>query len=194
MNVPYDLFMKFRLCRLPIILIGLFFLDVPGYSQSKFELSGGAGFPELINFKICYGKNVKIALSQSILPFYEPPLPLGPTSVEIYYHFAGKSKNIVEPSWYLMGGLGIFWPNEGGITDLHEIAFSSYPRIGRTINFSKSSGINIDAGIFIPFFDLNGIIMYPSINVSLFFRLVESNRNQTFKTAQGLSFTNLYCI
>ena len=165
--------MKIRLCTLSIILIGLFFINVPGYSQSKFELSYGVGFPELINMKISYGKNVKIALSQSIFPFSdisEPPLPVGPTSIEVYYHFAGKSKYIVQPSWYLMGGLGIFWPHTQ-VTGLPGIAFCAYPRIGRTINFSKSIGINVDAGVFIPFFDFFHSSVFPSLSINFFFRL-----------------------
>ena len=72
-----------------LIFVLLFFLTIHGFAQSKFELSGGAGFPELINTKISYGENLKIALSQSILPFYKAPLPLGPTSLETYFHFAG---------------------------------------------------------------------------------------------------------
>jgi hypothetical protein len=164
--------LKMKSIHFILIIILLFFLTIQGFAQSKVELSGGAGFPELINAKISYGENFKIAFSQSILPFYKVPLPFGPTSFETCFHFAGKSKYINQHQWYLLAGLALFWPNKGGFTDQNEVTFGAYPRIGRTINLSKTSGFNFDAGVFIPFFQSRDWpAVSPSLSISLFWRL-----------------------
>lgn len=164
--------MKIYLCKSCILLFGLTLFNNPAISQNKFEISGGAGFPELINLKIKYGGNFKIALCQSIFPMYDAPIPLGPTTVEVYYHFTGKSKFVEERTWYLQGGLGCFWGSiKGGFTGDQGTKFCFYPRIGRSFYFSNRTGINLDAGAFVPFFDFFDITIYPSLSINFFIRL-----------------------
>jgi hypothetical protein len=155
-----------------ILFAGILLSDPPAFSQSKYEISGGLGFPEMISLKIKYGKVIQIGFSQSIAPF-NGNVPVGPTSLEIYYNFAGKPKFNEQPPWYLIGGLGYFWSQEGGIYDDEDkgIPLCFYPRIGRHFNFSKIAGINFDAGAFIPFFDFEGTYIWPSLNISFFIRL-----------------------
>jgi hypothetical protein len=151
-----------------ILLSGLILIDNPISSQSKFEISGGFGFPEFAALKVKYGKNIQIALSQSFWHGYKGAMIMGPTAAEIYYHFSGKSRFIEQPTWYLLGGLGFF-----GGGDEKDVYF--YPRLGKTFNFSKKIGINLDAGAFVPlskglrdFFDSS---VYPSGSICFFIRL-----------------------
>jgi len=152
------------------IFLFILFCNSNASSQSKFELSGGAGYPELINLKIKYGGNFKIGLCQSILPFYDPPIPLGPTVVEFYYHFAGKSALTEQPPWYLLCGLGCFWNTPGGLYGKEGTHVCFYPRIGRNFNISKDTGINLDLGVF-PFYYNSLFYIHPSLSLNLFFRL-----------------------
>jgi len=171
--------MKTSTLTLKIILLAGFILsDNPVFSQGKFEMSVGVGFPEMINLKIKYGKDIQIGLCQSLWPVFHN-VPIGPTAAEIYYHFAGKSKFTEQPTLYLLGGLGYFWLQEGGIYDdeCKGVPFCFYPRIGQSINFSRRMGFNFEAGAFIPFYNTphNSIKeiyhIYPSISISLFLRL-----------------------
>ncbi|MCX6262065.1 MAG: hypothetical protein NTY95_14750 [Bacteroidia bacterium] len=153
-----------------VLFAGVILSETPVFSQSKFEISGGVGIPEMTSLKIKYGKVIQIGLSQSFFPFSNN-VPLGPTSLEIYYHLAGKSKFNEHPTWYLIGGLGYFWSQKEGIYYKFEgIPLCFYPRIGRHINFSKSTGINFETGAFIPFWNL-GVYVWPSAFISFFVRL-----------------------
>lgn len=140
-----------------LLLLGLVIFNTLVFSQSKVEISGGYGFPESLNLKVKYGNNVQIGLSQSIYLIYTD----APLAVEIYYHFAGTSGFTEQKPWYLLGGFGDFWR-------LKNVIYF-YPKVGRSFNFSKGAGINIDAGIFL----INPRSMHtlPSLNISLFFRL-----------------------
>jgi len=72
-----------------MILFASFILsDSPVFSQSKYEISDGVGFPEMISLKFKYGTVIQIGLSQSIAPF-NGNVPVGPTALEINYHFGG---------------------------------------------------------------------------------------------------------
>ena len=140
-----------------LLLLGLVIFNTLVFSQSKVEISGGYGFPESLNLKVKYGNNFQIGLSQSIyLNYIDAPL-----AVEIYYHFAGTSGFPEQKPWYLLGGFGDLWR-------LKNVIYF-YPKVGRSFNFSKGTGINIDAGIFL----INPPSMHtlPSLNISLFFRL-----------------------
>jgi hypothetical protein len=132
------------------ISIGSIIYGYQGFSQGKFELSGGVGIPELINMKLNYGQNIQVGASMGFLPmeWFGETVVDWTFSTEISYHFAGKSKFVEQPTWYISGELGYF---DLGIMEPYEgydIAFC--PRIGRTINFSKKTGVKIDAGVFLP--------------------------------------------
>jgi hypothetical protein len=158
-----------------ILLTGLFLCDNTVFSQGKFELSGGMGWPEMTNLKIKYGKIIQVGICQTLMvqslyPDYTKKIHLEATAAELYYHFGSKPKFTAQPPWYVFGGLGCLWGHDGDETEIY-----FYPRIGRSVNFSKRIGINIDAGAFLPiskgardFFDSP---VYPSGSISFFVRL-----------------------
>ena len=149
--------MKSILKRSGVLLLGLVIFNNIVYSQKKVEISGGLGFPENINLKVKYGNNIQIGLCQSIMPSYVD----WPLAVEIHFHFGGTSGFVDQKPWYLLGGFGDLWR-------LGNVIYF-YPKIGRSFNFSKNAGINIDAGIFM----INPSSMHtlPSLNINLFVRL-----------------------
>jgi hypothetical protein len=153
-----------------MLLFFLLFND-PISSQSRFKISGGFGWPDLSNLKIKYGKNIQIATSQSFFiasmyPDYKNKIHMWATAAEIYYHYGGESKFIDQHLWYVLGGLGCIWGRDG---DENGVYF--YLRFGRTIDFSKRTGINLNAGAFIPFFSFFDIPILPSGSISFFVRL-----------------------
>ncbi len=120
-----------------LILLCLVFSSTYTHSQGKFEFDVGAGFFEAISLKAKYGTNTQIGLAQGFIgtdPFQ--------SSIELYYHF----KRNVEPEkmspFYLMGGLGSTFLSQK--YQNHITTF--YPRLGFTIRFSQTTGINLDIG------------------------------------------------
>ena len=133
-----------------ILLTSLILSANQTFSQSKFELSGGYGVPELFNIGIKYGQNTQIGAYGGFYPFewYGNNYVDWACGIEIIYHFAGKSKKVEQAPWYILGGLAY---HELGVMDPYEqYDISVCPRIGRTLNFSKKLGMNLDFGLFIP--------------------------------------------
>lgn len=129
--------MKAYLFKSCLILSGLLLINVPGYPQKyppdKFELSGGFGWPEMAAVKIKYGNDFQIGISQGFMLN---------TSLEVYYHFAGKPKLTDRRFWYGLGGIEYFyWGREG-------TNWLPYLRLGRSFNFTRRYGVNIDLGAF----------------------------------------------
>jgi len=158
-----------------ILLIGLILSDNPIKAQGKLELSGGFGMPELFNLKVKYGKVVQIGASAGIYPFewFNETVVDWSCNAEITYHFFGKSKYIEQAPWFVSGSLGFF---DLGVIDPYESYDISFnPRIGRTLNFSKRLGVNLDFGLFLPLsapedypYDF---MLLPSGSFSFFIRL-----------------------
>jgi hypothetical protein len=140
--------MKILLLRSCLILSGLLFLNKCAFSQSRFEISGGYGLPEVINLKVKYGQNFQIGLSQGCKKSNSPENGLmGSTSLEIYCHFGTNSKYISQRVWYLLAGLNgyyNYYDNSYGYSSGSGFLF--YIRFGRTINLSQRIGFTIDLG------------------------------------------------
>ena len=146
---------------------------------SKFELSGGLGGPELLNVKIKYGQNLQMGICIGGYIGHglfrsDEIIVQGSFAAEISYHFSGKSKYVEQAPWYILGGLGYYDIPISGLYGIYDIGF--YPRIGRTFNFSKKAGMNLDIGIFLPLSEAQNEGTYvfkvlPSGSISLFLRL-----------------------
>lgn len=161
---------KFILC----LYSGFWIAAIPLYSQTRFEIGLGLGFPEMVNISAMYGKNVQVGLSQSVWPRYKTGeiVPMGPTSLKICYHFGGEPKYSEQKVWYLLGGLGCFWNSPGGFSGEEGIHYCFYPRVGRTFNLSDKLGFCIDVGTYFPLnFPSGESDIWPSINANLFIRL-----------------------
>jgi hypothetical protein len=173
--------MKSSICCFRSILLLVFVLSVNQvFSQSKFELSGGIGVPEYNNLKLKYGRNFQVGACAHF--WYDKGGGIfseyysWSCSAEILYHFAGISKYVEQPTWYISGGLGYYHIDL--LLDLphekYDIGF--YPRIGRDINFSSKLGINLDIGLFLPLsaqknYEPYDFRLLHSGSISLFIRL-----------------------
>jgi hypothetical protein len=141
------------------IALGLFFLAKPIYSQDtiiinqvnspyKFEISGGIGFPEILFGKVKYGsRNTQIGLG----------LAFDMINIEMYYHFAGKSKFTQVKPWY--GSAGVYverYYKERGYNI----------RFGRSFNFSEKTGLNLDLGAVCD----QEYLIFPLMSIGFFIR------------------------
>lgn len=119
-------------------------------SQNRFELSGGFGMPEYINLKIKYGGRFKIGVGIGTFPetrsgnYFKPQTSrVTPLSVDFYYHYA-RSKDTDLFKWYLNSGITYL-----NVPSEKEKNLAYCFKAGRTINFSKRTGINIDLGFLV---------------------------------------------
>lgn len=165
---------------------GLIIFSNPIFPQSKFEMSGGFGIPNWLNIGLKYGSKIQIGSTIGFLQMPDKYIYKS-LSLNIYYHFAGKSNFSTQSPWYLNGGIG--YQNSYDQDRINhsndEKSFFIYPRIGRTFNLSKKTGFNFDAGVFFGAIYYNnsfdGLRMrngfefvdavMPSGSISFFFRL-----------------------
>jgi hypothetical protein len=162
-----------------ILFVMLILSAAQAFPQGKFEISGGLGLPELTNIKLKYGQNIQVGACLHYWHYSQGGIFSAyndwSCAAELTYHFSGGSKYIDQPTWYLLGALGYYhidylidWPYD-------YCALSFYPRIGRTINFSKRTGLNMDLGLFIPLSASTGnpykLRILPSGSISFFVRL-----------------------
>jgi hypothetical protein len=159
-----------------VLLATLILSANQAFPQSKFELSGGYGVPELFNLGIKYGQNVQIGAYGGVYPFewYGNTFVDWSCGIEIIYHFTGKSKFVEQAPWYILGGLA--YHDLGVMVPYEEYDISVCPRIGRTLNFSKRWGMNLDIGLFLPLsmtsdYDTYDFKFLPSGNIGFFIRL-----------------------
>ncbi len=110
-------------------------------SQNKIEADFGAGFMEGLSTKLKFGNNFQVGLCQGYAPGVSP---FWLTGAELYYHFGKESKYTSQRTFYVLGGIS---------STLFALGYDSfekimiYPRIGRTVNFSATTGINFDLGM-----------------------------------------------
>ena len=111
-------------------------------SRYKFDIAAGYGFPETMCLKLRYGNNFQVGFSQSF-----DTQGLGASAVEFYYRIGEKPRFSEQKLWYIFLGAATYIFE----TDYkQEYNFLIYPRAGRTFEFSKYSGINVDIGFGIP--------------------------------------------
>ena len=142
--------MKAHTIKLQILFLGLLLNFSPIYSQNKYEMSAGIGVPELINARIKYGQNFQVGACFGFISgnMFGKSYFDWSCAAEITYHFLGKSKLVDQPPWYVLAGLGYYNIPAVNRYGIYDIGF--YPRLGRTLNFSKKSGLNLDIGLFLP--------------------------------------------
>ncbi len=142
--------MKTIKLSLMILMAGLLLVNNPVYSQNKYEVAFGVGVPELLSARIKYGRNLQVGVCAGFYTFawYGSTVLDWSVAAEVTYHFLGKSKFVEVSPWYVLGGLGYFHLPVYNIYEDYDVA--CYPRIGRTFNFSKRVGINMDIGAFLP--------------------------------------------
>jgi hypothetical protein len=168
--------MKSKLPAFLIFLTVLIFSGSMAPAQGKHEVSFGFGVPEFANIRYKIGGKFQAGICAGIVPGIFMPdgkVEDWMIAAEFYYHFQGERKPKELPVWYLSWGLGYYhvpWVNRYGSYDL-----GINPRIGRTINFSKKTGINLDLGFLLPVSAINDesfeFMPLLSGNISFFVRL-----------------------
>ncbi len=174
---------------LSAILLGLL-ISTAGYSQNKFELTGGYGWPNLFNLQVLYGDQVKAGISAGYLKTGNNST-LGPLlyeycenieiSLDVYYSLSGKSKFSRLRPWFVNGGICYFITNDlNGLQDADlndQKVISPYIRGGRDIFFTKKTGIRLNLGAQVPYIISTNHKKYefdhlfPAASISFFVRL-----------------------
>lgn len=132
------------------VLLGLILLTNPVLPQHKFEISGGFGFPELINARFRYGNNLQVGICYGFLyfNFFGGEVMNWSVAAEGAWYFAGHSKYTEQPPFYLQ--CGIQYCNFPVFYKYDSYDWAMNPRIGRVFNLSSKAGIKVDLGFFIP--------------------------------------------
>lgn len=102
------------------------------YPRSRFEVSGGAGWPEMGHVKLKYGENFQVGISQGVTMN---------TAIEFYYHFAGESHWTDRKTWYGLTGVEYLYWNKGK-------NIFPFLRFGKELNMNRRYGVKLDIGIF----------------------------------------------
>ena len=142
--------------------------SIPIFGQEKFNISGGLGFPDLVNIGARYQvKQDSLQLGISIGFGQE----IQAISSDVFYHLGGYSKLSTRRPWYLKGGFNIIHESHEE-SSVWALLFNL--RLGRDINLSKKVGLNLEAGLgYSPF---QGILMeetkaFPSFGIYFFYRI-----------------------
>lgn len=134
-------------------VFGLLFLFSANITvaQGEFNLTGGAGTPEMVNV------GFKIQLDQ-----YQYGLSIGTSpgyknenfnaSADFYYHFAGRSQQTDLPPWYGKAGI-TYMHSEGEWEKRMNLLF--VPRLGREFNVTPQFGVALEAGLMLMLVDRN---------------------------------------
>lgn len=148
-----------------ILLFAVFLLTIPQvFSQNKIEADFGVGFLEGLSTKLKFGNNFQVGLCQGFAPGVTP---FWLTGAELYYHFGNESKYTGQRTFYVMSGISSTLFAKG--YDSFE-KIMTYPRIGRTVNFSATTGINIDLGLgFLSADDIDGYHTSTTITAGVHF-------------------------
>jgi hypothetical protein len=134
-----------------LLVVAIMLFAIPVFSQSKVEANLGVGFMEGLSTKLKFGNNFQLGLCQGFAPGVSP---LWYTGIELYCHFGKESKFTSQRTFYVLGGISSTLFSKG-YDPLEKIM--TYPRIGRTVNFSAKSGLNFDMGIgFLSADDIDG--------------------------------------
>ena len=137
--------------KLILLAAALVFAVVQVSSQNKTEVDFGVGFMEGLSTKLKFGNNFQVGLCQGYAPGISP---LWLTGAELYFHFGKESKYTSQRTFYVMCGFSatLF---ASGYDSFEKIM--SYPRIGKTVNFSAKTGMNFDLGLgFLSADDIDG--------------------------------------
>ena len=112
------------------------------YGQGKVNISVGFGVPELIHVGLHKQLNqTQIGFSIGFIPKKKSILSV---SGNAYYHFGGTSNLSGIRPWYVRLGLTYFREEDEYTIDKYGYISS---RIGRDLNITKKTGIDINAGM-----------------------------------------------
>jgi hypothetical protein len=153
--------------------------------QKKVDISAGIGVPELLNIGMRLQLD-QIQIGFSIGSFPSEDRSYSAITGDFYYHFAGHSKLSNRWAWYGRGGITYqrrelvkpkpVYPYPPLTWSAEELYL--YLRLGRDINFSPTTGINIDVGasfsLFYEYIGHKGSFHFPvlpSLGATFFIRI-----------------------
>lgn len=134
-------------------VFGLLFLFSANITvaQGEFNLTGGAGTPEMVNVGVrMQVDQFQYGVSIGTSPGYKNEN--FNASGDFYYHFAGRSQQTDLPPWYGKAGI-TYMHSEGEWEKRMNLLF--VPRLGREFNITTQFGIALETGIMLMLIDRN---------------------------------------
>lgn len=171
-----------------IVLSGLLIPNNNIYSQKRYELSGGLGWPGLLSINCRYGSDLQAGIGVGFFRMKDSfssnssEITYWNFSADLYDHFGGRSEVTGHMPWYINVGIA-FTPvktfESAAVSEFrtnHDTYISLYSRIGRTINFSAKFGLTIDLGVNQSINLMEGeniipIMILPAFSTGFFIRL-----------------------
>jgi hypothetical protein len=150
------------------------------FCQQSFGISGGIGFPELINVGLSYQhKQMGFGLAPGYFPYngdFLGKINVFALSADMTYHFAGTSAFSAQRPWFVMGGLTHFDPSGGDRSLFLNL------RLGKDCNSSARNGVRLSAGLLFELYNdyryhnpdhpgNKNFVVYPGAGISFFYRL-----------------------
>jgi hypothetical protein len=153
------------------------------HGQDKYNISAGIGFMELLNVGVQYNfnENIQTGLSLGSYPTGGSEITISLKSC-INYYYTGISTYTKQPTWYLNCGINYWYDGSTSYSDNWVILNL---RHGKVFNFSRKSGLRIEAGIGMEliYFEKkkeddyysnhsnhHGTFLFPNINIEFFHR------------------------
>jgi len=147
------------------IYFSLLFVFLLGYGnktfgKDKFNISGGIGFPDVLNIGARY--QLKHDTMQIGISFGGGGY-VASVSGDVYWNFSGYSRFSTRPPLYFKVGVTILIPNSE-----YELGPMLNLRLGRDLNLSKKVGFNLEGGLII---SASAMELYPGFGIYFFYRI-----------------------
>ena len=127
--------------RTIFLTFALFFLSIPLLAQNNLKTSAGVGIIDAFNAGVDY----RIKQSELGINFGFWPKEMNGliSSINYYYHFAGKSEYTTIRPWFVRSGIFVARYKYFYAIEYH---FLPTLRLGREFNFTQKLGLAIDIG------------------------------------------------
>lgn len=122
-----------------LIVLALIIFCFDSSAQSNFMLTGGIGFPEMINVGARYQIN-KVQIGSSFGYFKEEATSIS-VSGDLFWHLGNQSELSDLPPWFIRFGYN--YTKREDEFSIHEFGYLNW-RVGRDIYFNRHLGCSID--------------------------------------------------
>ena len=125
-----------------LILLTILSLSIPNqiYSQNRFNIAAGAGFPDWLNLGLNYQNDqTQIGVSVGTWPNQKLLSLLG----DLKFHFGKESKLSELKPWYFL--IGANYTYEDSRTKIFKFTYLTF-RIGRNFYISEEVGFEVNLG------------------------------------------------
>jgi len=126
------------------------------YSQDRFSIHLGMGFPELINIGARY-QFKQVQFGASIGTYPKPSTSYISVSGDVFIHMGRESEHSDLKLWYMR--LGLNYTKKETRESIYDYGYFNW-RVGRDMYFSKKFGMTLDLLVAFRFYDHETVKIY----------------------------------